>query len=160
MITFRQAAAFDLDAVCGLYRMASQNAFSVWNEEYPTRIEAQHDLETNNLFVLEDDTLIIGAVSIVPEPEMDGFDVWQDKSGNHQEIARICLHRDYQGKGLARRLVSGILEVLKDRSASSVRLSAASCNIPACRTYGKIGFLLRGEADIFGGHYYLLEMLF
>ncbi len=156
-LTFRPARADEVDTVCGLYRAASKSPFSVWNEEYPTLQDARHDLETGNLFILTADDQVIGAISIVPECEMDDLDVWQFTDGTHREIARICISQDFQGKGLAAVMVTNIIHVLKERGCHSIRLSAAVCNLPACKTYGKLGFEIRGEADLFGSHYYLLE---
>lgn len=156
-IIFRQAISSDLDAVCTLYRVASENPYSVWNEEYPTRQEAEHDLETGNLFVLTDTNTLVGAASIVPESEMDAMDIWHFSNGNHREVARIAISPLWQGKGYAAKMVRSVLEVLRQRGYTSVRLSAACCNLPACRTYQKLGFQIRGEADLYGSHYYLME---
>ncbi len=158
-LNFRPAHSHELGRVCQLYQEASQNPFSVWDEEYPSRLEAEQDFATENLFVLTDDDTVIGALSIVPEREMDDFPVWTLNDGTQQEIARITISQEYQGKGLAAVMVQNILAILKERGCHVVRLSAASCNIPAYKTYRKLGFQLRGEKDMFGSHYYLLEKI-
>ncbi len=159
MMAFRLACSADLEAVASLYRDAAQNPYSVWDEAYPTLSDAQQDLNTHNLFVLTEDGQVIGTISIAAEHELDAFSIWQSPSSSCCEIARISVRRDFQGQGLASVIVRHILEVLRMRGCRSVRLSAASCNLPALKTYQKLGFLIQGEAHLYGGHYYLLEKI-
>ncbi len=39
----------------------------------------------------------------------------------------------------------------------SIHLSVAKSNIPAYKTYIKLGFKTVGEVEIYGGDYYLME---
>lgn len=156
---FRPAEASDLFAVEALYRAASQNPYSVWNQDYPTLADARHDLETANLFVLMDGIKLAGSLSVVPEREMDGLPYWTIDDGTQCEIARIAVANTHQGQGLAAQMVSDIFPILKERGCHAVRLSAAVTNLPAWKTYRKLGFQILGEADLFGGRYYLMEKL-
>ncbi len=153
---FRTAEETERQTVLNLYRSVLSGPFSVWNELYPGMEEIEHDTETGNLFVLTEDNRIIGAVSVVPENEMDDMDCWKEK--NAAEIARVVICPDRQGDGLAAVLVSEILKVLAERKVRAVHLSAAVRNIPAVRTYQHLGFDTVGEADMYGNHYILMEL--
>lgn len=156
---FRPAQAYELEAVEALYKAASENPFSVWNQEYPTIEDARHDLETGNLFVLSNGMEIVGTLSIVPEREMDALPCWTLRDGTERELARITVSRNYQGKGLAAVMVEQILAKLKESGCHVVRLSAAVSNLPAWKTYQKLGFQILGEDDLYGSRYYLMEKL-
>ena len=151
--TFRAAEKKDFPAVLSLYRSAVGTPFCTWNELYPGQIEIDHDTETGNLLLAELDGVLAGAVSIVPENELDDRDVWEEKQ-NAREIARVVLRSDLRWRGLSASLVSHALETLRARA---VHLSVAEGNVPARRLYLSLGFRVRGEADLWGGHYYLME---
>lgn len=107
---------------------------------------------------------IVGAASIVPENELDDLEFWTDPGeaageGKVFEIARIVISPRFQGKGLGKRLVTSLEEVLRERGCSAVRLLAAVKNIPACRTYLHCGFRILGECDRYGDHYYACEKI-
>ncbi len=107
---------------------------------------------------------IVGAASVVPENELDDLEFWTDPGeaageGKVFEIARIVISPRFQGKGLGKRLVTSLEEVLRERGCSAVRLLAAVKNIPACRTYLHCGFRILGECDRYGDHYYACEKL-
>ena len=71
---FRMSGQGDAAQVLSLYESAKSGAFCVWNDSYPTIAEIQHDLETENLYVMTDGSKVIGAISVVPENELDDFD--------------------------------------------------------------------------------------
>ncbi len=154
---FRPAIPDDAHRVLELYHTVIGQAFCVWNEQYPGMSEITHDIETGNLFVLEEDDAIIGAISIVPENEMDDLPCWMRKD-KACEIARVVINPDHQGKSLSRLLVQEIIRILEaERECGSIHLSVASVNVPAYRTYAKLGFLTVGEVDMYGNHYVLCE---
>lgn len=154
-MVFRLANQREVEKVLNLYREARKAPFSVWNEEYPSREEALHDWETGNLYVLTQEGTVIGALSCVPENEMDSLTCWSAKEG--REIARIVIGEAHRGKGLAGHMVSEAEKKLKALGCSSIRLSAAISNIPAWKTYRKLGYRTAGEEDMYGSRYFLME---
>ncbi len=154
---FRQARGDDSPAVFALYQSVIGSEFCIWNVLYPTADDIRRDVETGNLFVLCDGDRMAGAVSIVPENEMDDMPCWSTSDGTEREIARVVIAKAYQGKGMAAGLVRSVIDVLKARNCRTVRLSVAAENIPARKTYDKVGFVPVGEADMYCHHYYLLE---
>ncbi len=153
---FRPAQSADAEAVLSLYKSLLGSPFCVWNEAYPGEEEIKHDIETENLYVLEDEGHIIGAVSAVPENELDGFSCWHCKSA-HRELARVAVARDRQGMGLAARMVNEAEAILRAQGCQAIHLSVAKGNIPAYKTYLKTGFAVVGEAALYGGQYFLME---
>ena len=156
-VNFKLAQWGDAQQVLSLYQSAKDGRFCVWNDSYPTATEIQQDLETDNLYVLTDDNKIIGAISIVPESELDDFDCWS--CSNSKEIARVVVAQEYQGRGLSYQMVENIIPILRQRGFAAIHLSVVKSNIPAYKTYIKAGFSTVGEAQIYGNSYYLMEKI-
>lgn len=156
-MNFRLAKKFEAETILALYKAVIGTPFCTWNDDYPGIFEINNDLDTGNLFVLEDDGKIIGAASIVPENELDNLDFWsaKEKAG---EFARVVLHPNYRGKGLAKILVSNVLSEMKWRGLKNVHISVAKENIPAQKTYERLGFATVGENEMWGHDFYLCEL--
>ncbi len=154
-MNFKKANQSDTEHILSLYQNAKTSEFCVWNDSYPSIAEIQHDLITNNLYVMTDKSEIIGAISIVPENEMDGFDCWSYKDG--KEIARVVVDKAYQGHGLSFEMVKSVEAILRQNGRKAIHLSVVKSNLPAYKTYIKAGFAVVGEADMYGNSYYLME---
>jgi RimJ/RimL family protein N-acetyltransferase len=156
IMNLRLAEENEKDIILNLYNEAKKEKYCVWNDEYPTIYEIDEDFKTNNLFVYTDNDEIIGAISIVPINEMDEYDEWQytEKSC---EIARIVIRKKHQGKGLALDMVESIFPVCKKKGFNAIHLSCQCDNIPANKTYQKLGFKNVGKAFMYENYYYLLE---
>ena len=152
---FRKAQQGDKEHIFSLYKKAPSGEFCVWNDFYPSMTEIEHDLETSNLYVMTDNRKIIGAISIVPENELDDFDCWSNKDS--KEIARVVIDTSYQGQGLSLKMVQSIESILCSTGCKAIHLSVAKSNIPAYKTYMKAGFNVVGETHMYGNVYYLME---
>ncbi len=153
---FRRADKNDAEKVLALYESVKGQEFCVWNEYYPSSDDVANDLANDDLFVLESRGSIVGAVSIVPENELDAFDCWESCE-NAAEFARVAIAPAYQGKGLARVLVRNVLDVMKERGVENVHISVAKKNLPAKETYACLGFKTVGSAEMWGNSYDLCE---
>lgn len=152
---FRLAEQRDATQVLYLYERAKNEAFCVWNNSYPTMTQITYDLETKNLYVMTDGSKIIGAISVVPENELDGFDCWSCNNG--KEIARVVVDKICQGQGLAAKMVQYIELILRRNGCKAIHLSVVKTNVPAYKTYIKEGFAVVGQAQMYGNDYYLME---
>ena len=152
---FRMATQDDAAQVLALYQSAQKGEFCVWNDSYPSIAEIEHDLETKKLYVMTDGSKVIGAISVVPENELDSFDCWSCKAG--KEIARVVIDKAYQGHGLSFEMVQSIASILRKDGCKAIHLSVVKTNIPAYKTYIKAGFAVVGEAQMYGNDYYLME---
>ncbi len=156
---FRNAFVNENNAIYDLYKSVKGVGFCVWDEDYPNMKEILHDLETDNLFVLVCDKRIIGAISVVPENELDDFKCFKVNDGTQKEIARIVVDPAFQGRGLASVMVQGVINELSKKGYRAIHLSAVKTNIPALKTYNRLGFEIMCETKLYGGTYYLLEKL-
>lgn len=155
-LRFRAAGKADADAVLAVYKSAVGRPFCTWDEFYPGREEIDGDIAAGCLFLMEAGEEIVGAVSVIPENEMDGFPCWRETE-NVREIARVIVNPPRQGQGLSEALVQSALNVLRANGINAVHLAVAEENIPARRAYARLGFITVGENDMYGHHFYLCE---
>ncbi len=158
-MTFRNALAHEADKILCLYDSVKGSEFCVWDDSYPTMLEIRQDLDTDNLYVMSEGEDIAGALSVMPEDEMDGFDCWRVRDGGQKEIARIVVSPDFRGRGLAGLMVQSIIPILKERGFRAVHISAAAVNTPALKTYARLGFEIMEKRHMYGHEYCLLEKM-
>ena len=89
---------------------------------------------------------------------MDDKDCWTEVN-NSCEIARIVIHKDYQGKGLAKTLVSLLIEEIKNLKYKSIHLAVHIDHVPAYKTYTYLSFKEVGTTFMYGHNYKLLELV-
>jgi len=156
---FRKAGPEDAENVLKLYRSVVGQPFCTWNEFYPGQEELDCDLPAGNLFLLENaEGALAGAISIVSDNELDWFEGWENRE-NTAEFARVVIAPAFRGNGLAKLLVQNVLDEMRARGVSATHISVAKINIPAVKTYEALGFMIRGEADMYDNHYYLCEKI-
>ena len=155
---FRRAKKTESEVILGLYRAVIGTPFCTWNESYPGEAEIAEDLAAKSLFVLEDDKKVIGAISIVPQNEIDDFDCWKVRE-NAREFARVVIRPEDQHRGLSVHLVEGIIRELERRGAAAIHIAVAKENIPAQKLYHKTGFCFCREAEMYGHSFFLCEKI-
>jgi L-amino acid N-acyltransferase YncA len=155
---FRKAEWSEAETIMALYRAVIGTPFCTWDESYPGSTEINGDLSSGTLYVLEENKELIGAISVVPENELDDCDCWKVKE-NAREFARVVLRTDQQRRGLSVYLVEGIIRELQRKGVAAIHIAVAKNNIPAQKLYKKTGFAFCGEADLYGHSYFLCEKI-
>ncbi len=157
---FRKAKEEEKNIIVSMYDLVKGRDYCTWNEFYPTIDDAEHDISLGNLYCLVDGGELLGAVSVVSPNEMDGMECFKARNGLIKEIARVVVAPVHQGKGLAKFMVQKLLDEFWAEGVTAVHLSVASKNIPAYKTYERVGFKKVGEAQMYGGEYILMEFVF
>lgn len=155
---FRKAKLDDILKIKNLYDSVKGSEFCTWHDEYPGDFELNEDFNTDNLFVLEDNNDVIGAISFIPENELDdveGFQIYEDAC----EFARVAIRKDYQGKGLSKLLVTNIIEEAKKRNKKTIHILVAKINIPAQKLYKSCGFNFIKDIYKFQTDFILCELV-
>jgi len=147
-----QACAEDAGEILSLYRLAAQDEHSHWNEEYPAMEEIEFDLSQDGLFVLRQAGRIIAAVSKIAHDDLDDEPLgWSD--GKSCVLARLCVHPEYRGRGIGEWMVRAAMDKSAGQGLEWMRLLADEHNGAARRIYEKIGFVQKGEVNLYGGHF-------
>ena len=125
--------------------LCSQGIFQ-WNENYPSRAAFENDQKNHELYVLEIDAEIIGAISISTKKDAIYEPIqWLTPDATNGYLHRLCVHPLYQGKGHASALLDFAEQSLKSAGAISVRLDTFSKNIKNNRLYESRGYKKLGD---------------
>lgn len=152
----RRAAADDLSSVAALYRDAVGRPGCTWNADYPTAEDAAADLEAGGLYLLCRGGEVIGALSVVPENELDKLPFWTPARAP-REIARVVVGQRMAGHGYAGVLVSSVLAILREEGCGAVHLLVSPGNPAAVRTYEKTGFCPVGSVFLYEHDFCAME---
>lgn len=131
---------------CAL-KMQNHGIFQ-WNEHYPSKEAFVKDIQRNELYVIEENSIVLGTIviSIIMDEEYKPIQ-WLTPNGNSSYIHRLSVHPDHQGKGLAQKMMVFAESHSKEKRYSSVRLDTFSLNKRNQRFYEQRGY--RKLGDIF-----------
>ena len=157
MINFGLGVFEDIEKVSNLYELAKQEKYCVWDDEYPTYQNALFDFEHDCLYVLKENDLVIGAISINYENELPNNDSiwWYTK--NPIEIARVVIHPSFKNKGYGELMVKKLCKILSLKGIYCIHLLVEVNNLPALKLYKKCGFHECCEGFMYGHNYYYYE---
>lgn len=147
----------DLPRVAALYRSVIGRPGCAWNDAYPTLEDIALDFSAGGLYVLRRGAEVIGAVSVVPEHELDDLSCWCIADGAQQEIARVVIDPREQGHGYAEAMLKQLFCALKAQGCSAVHLLVAQDNPAALATYRALQFRFLGACTRYGHDYLICE---
>lgn len=158
MFQIELASAQDRDEIMRLYTLQKGRAYCFWTADYPAPENVEDDLAHDALFVIRNQAgRILAAVSIERDEQVDCLSCWSPRLVPAGEIARLAVHPSCQNQGYGRRIVAGIMQILKDRGCQSIHLLVNANNVPAIRTYRFFHFDQVGECDMYHQHFLCLE---
>jgi ribosomal protein S18 acetylase RimI-like enzyme len=119
---------------------------SQWNENYPSLEAFEKDLKNGELFVLQKENKVIGAIviSTTKDEVYESID-WLTADTTNGYLHRLCIHPSHQGKGHARSLLDYAENYLKTLGAISVRLDTFSKNLRNNNLYQARGYKRLGN---------------
>ncbi|MCF0115838.1 MAG: GNAT family N-acetyltransferase, partial [Erysipelotrichaceae bacterium] len=157
---FRKAELSDLKECFGVVeackeRMIQQGIFQ-WDELYPMIEDVEEDIRLNQLRVGIVDNKIIVIYALNESGE--GYEVgnWEYDLP-YYVIHRLCVHPDYQGNGIAKKVLRQIVKEALLQGKESLRLDVFSKNPCAMNLYEHFGFQQVGEVEYRKGIFYLME---
>ena len=123
----------------------SENGIHQWNEHYPSKAAFENDIKRNELFVLENNSKIIGTIVISTFMDHEYLPItWLTPNQNNIYIHRLCVHPEQQGKGFANKMMDYAEAYARKENFNSVRLDTFSQNqrnqkFYQARGYQKLG---------------------
>ena len=149
----------DEEGILRLYRTLAGSSFSTWDENYPNRELVKQDLREREVFVIRGEQgRILAALVSVEVDDIDHLAPWYPDVKKWIMFVRIGVDRSVQNQGLARKLVSHAIDTAEKAGYDGIRLFVSPENIPARRSYEKLGFQVCGEADHFGEHWLCYQL--
>ena len=144
----------DAEAVFALYHALIDAPCSTWSEDYPSRELVDHDVRNGKTLVMrEPNGRIVAAIALLTpedEPEYEEMAPWDPTVTRWAIPARLGVDMAYQGKGLARRMLSAAMDAAREEGCDGVRFLVAERNPIAQRSYAKLGFDICGSCERWG----------
>ena len=130
-----------------------------WNEYYPNEDTIEFDLSRNALFVMKDDEdRIIAAISIDEDEDVKNLSCWSRELIPSAELARLCVRKDLQNQGIAKKMMRHVLEILKKEGNQGVHILVKTGHEAAFSSYRAIGFRMVGECNLFDKDFVCMEI--
>lgn len=112
-----------------------------WDEVYPSAAVFEGDARAGSLYVIRQTGACVAAVCLNEEqPEEYGRLPWRYRSGRALVIHRLCVHPQWQGQGLAARLLAFAEEHAAGHGYAAIRFDAYSGNPRALALYERHGY--------------------
>ncbi len=129
----RKANLKDLERIVEITKacakhMISQNIFQ-WNEHYPNKEIFQEDVKNETLFVIEVGSKVVGCICISTLIDDVYKKVkWLTLTNKNIYLHRLAVHPDFQGQGLALKLMGFAEQLTLKKGYKSIRLDTFSGN--------------------------------
>jgi RimJ/RimL family protein N-acetyltransferase len=147
-VSFIPATTDMLEQVNDLYLNCREQLFAnnilQWDEQYPNKEYFMHCIEEQDLFVLKNDSSILGHV-VLNEWQSEEWDMIPWQSTNPIVIHSLMINPNLQGKGTGTRFVQQCEDYAREKGYKSIRLDAFSGNPAAIHLYEKLGYQRRGS---------------
>ena len=160
-IKYRLGRMEDLDEICRLVnnavnKMIENNIFQ-WDEIYPTEADFKEDIERKQLYVGIVDEKIAVTYTINQECDDEYINGEWKYEIPYYVVHRLCVHPDFQNKGIAIRTLLHIEEQVLSYGVRAIRLDSFPQNSYAVRMYNGLGYSLVGYATFRKGKFNLME---
>ncbi|GAX48378.1 GNAT family N-acetyltransferase [Pseudolactococcus reticulitermitis] len=158
----RQGKLADAQAIVALYQSLIGVPGCTWHEDYPTLENAQADIRGNSLYLIEDENAsgkILAVATAVEEADLDAFECWHQQVTNWRSLSRVAVRQSVQGRGLAQKLISAIIDDLKGIDSAGLRLLVSPDNWSALALYQKLGFKQVGDCFSYGETWACYELV-
>jgi GNAT superfamily N-acetyltransferase len=135
----------DVGEIFSLYRISIE-AFEKlgifqWNDAYPTLQDLRENLAAGSTWILKHNGIIIAAVTLNSEQESQYSQIkWAYPSEKILVIHRLVIHPDFQGKGLAKKMVLYSEEFALQNGYEVIRIDAFIGNPYSQNLYKHMGY--------------------
>lgn len=162
-MTIRKCKIDELGIVMELIKESVQDmqarGLDQWDEIYPNTEVISNDIFEGNLYVYAKEK-IAGIIVLNEHQDKEYQEVnWILPNERPMVIHRLCIHPNYQSKGIARAMVSFAEEFAKSQQYLSIRLDTFSENDKACRLYEKLGYKNVGTVTFRKGLFFCFEKI-
>lgn len=161
-IEYKQAALENLYEIMELIKSAiicmNEAEIYQWDAIYPDEATIKQDIDNNDLYIgiVDEKIAVIYVINNSCDEEYNDGD-WQYPDTKYRIIHRLCVHPDFQNKGVGKITMEYIESKLSKAGIESIRLDAFNKNSYALKLYKNLGYKIVGYADWRMGRFYLME---
>jgi ribosomal protein S18 acetylase RimI-like enzyme len=112
-----------------------------WDDTYPNIEIITEDITAGSLYKATIDDIIAGIIVLNEKqsPEYSNL-TWESSQGKYLVVHRLCIHPHFQGKGLAKKLMSFAEDHAAKNKYNSIRLDTFTGNQKALRLYDTLKY--------------------
>ncbi len=162
-----KALQSDHAALCTLYEAVTNDMRDHGNNQwkwgqYPTPALIQEDLDHDSLYVVREGEDILCAVCVIDEDDREHDGVSWLFGGKVGMFHRLAISPQAQGKGLGRRVMGEVIDLLRQMGCDALRCDTFCDNAKALKLYRSLG--MRDAGDVYypgegdGKNYPALEL--
>lgn len=161
--TFRKADIQDFKEISILFKGATakmiEEEILQWDEIYPNDEVLLQDIMQGEMYLLLTQDRRIAACFVVNEDQDIEYlkGSWIYNGDRIATLHRLCVHPDFQGKGVAKKAVQYMENIAKNSGYDCIRLDAFSKNLTALKLYKGSGYRYAGEIRLRKGIFHLME---
>lgn len=112
-----------------------------WNEHYPSKERLLEDVENEDLYLMEEQTIILGVIVLSPKMDREYYPVkWLTENKNNLYIHRLATQPLTWGSGHGRKLMDFAEDYARKNNYRSVRLDTFSQNKRNQKFYESRGY--------------------
>lgn len=127
-------------------RKMERNGIYQWNSNYPSVAIIEKDVNSGFGYIMKDNDKCIAYVAINEEQPIEYSQIiWSTDNSNVLVVHRLCIHPEFQGKGLAKRIMKFVEDYALQNHYKCIRLDTYSANNIALRLYENIGYKKLGQ---------------
>ncbi|MGL5867906.1 GNAT family N-acetyltransferase [Clostridium chrysemydis] len=132
-----------------------------WTENYPRKIHFEEDLKNDELYVLEDNKEIIGAVCLNDKYDINYNKINFSNSKRALLIHRLMIDGKFSNKGYGKKMIREIEKFALDNGYDSIKLDTNEKNKIAQKLYFGSGYIKKGMMNLEGkeGNYIALQKI-
>jgi ribosomal protein S18 acetylase RimI-like enzyme len=162
MKMIRKGTVADSEGIMGILKRAVEDLESKniwqWDEIYPDKKIIMADLQSENLYIEEEDGKIKGLIVLNEEQDEEYNELtWQYTPDKILLVHRVCVDPLFGGQGVGKNLMKHAEEYARDNGYGAVRLDAFIQNPVSCGLYEKIGYHKVGIIKLRKGEFYCFE---
>lgn len=148
---FSQATKADFPRILQLYREVCDQTKEIGRYarwvfgQHPSEDMIRTYLEAGAIYYGEQEGAVVSAAAITPQTKDYHGAAWTKplKDEDVAVVHLLCVSPSWQKRGIARQMMSFLLDHSRQTGKQAVRLDALSCNDPAHRLYQSLGFHVR-----------------
>lgn len=129
-----------------IVKFMTDSGFSHWSDRYPTEAIFRRDIMRDSQYVYLIDDIVRGIVSYDTQHH-EYFDTidWNDSNQTAYFVHRLAVDPEFQGKGIANKLMEFSENNAREDKIDSIRLGAFKGYTEVIGFYEKRGYEVRGE---------------
>ncbi len=156
-INIRMANSKDENEILEIYHSLIGTLGCTWSEEYPSMEDIRNDISKKSLYVMCDKNKIIAVAAAGKDTELEDLTCWSRDIKQPCDLARIGVLKEFQNRGLAKKLVKYIENDVKKRGFDGIHFLVSKTNPSALSIYNKLGYKSCGETNMYDISWFCYE---